>query len=124
MADLYCHTVTVTRRSGRVDRFGQPVDVNPHIHGPENVVSQFPGRLTRSSGGLTMRERSLDTFEVFHTLFCIPDADINEDDGVTVEDSDGRVLIEGAKVKQKTMAYDYAGAHHLEVTLWTQRGPQ
>ena len=121
--ELLCHTVTVYRRSGKVDRFGQPVDVNPGQHSG-TATSTCKGRLYSGSGGLTMKERSIDVFEETPKLITGPDADINEDDAVKVTDTaTGEVLLPITKIKLKSSVHAFGTMHHLEFDLWSQRGP-
>ena len=119
---LLCHEAVVHRRSGQVDRFGQPVDANPSQAGP--ATSTFPCRLSDGRGGRVMDERSLDVFEVTYLLFADPDADVQEDDNVQVRDpSTGNILLPTAKVKVKETLYNATIPHHLEMLLVSQRGP-
>lgn len=123
LATLLIHTLEVHQRTGRIDRFGQQVDVNPTRNTAGQVVTSFPCRLTRGKGGLVMRERAVDVFEKRYTIFLEPDAGVTEDDAVRVIDASGNELLPLTKVENKTMAYDGVGAHHLELHVWSQRGP-
>lgn len=119
-AGLLLHTAEVYRRSGDVDRFGQPVDQNPTIVGP--LTSSFRCRLTSGRGGRINDERSRDVFEVTYDLFAETDADVMEEDTVKVIDANGTVLLPYAKVKLKETKYDRTGPHHLELQVVVQRG--
>jgi hypothetical protein len=123
-SDLLIHTVEVRRRSGRVDRFGQPIDHNPSRTSEGDYVGSYSGRVYTKSGGLTNEERSRDVFEDLRYLHLEPEADVREDDTVRVSDSDGREVVPWAKVKQKRFIYDRLTLHHLELVLQIQRGPQ
>jgi hypothetical protein len=119
---LLPHEAVVHRRTGAVDRFGQPVDQNPAQAGPE--TGRFPCRLSSGRGGRVMDERSMDVFEVTYQLFAEADADVQEDDNVEIVDaSTGAVLLPIAKVKIKETLYDAGLPHHLELLLVSQRGP-
>lgn len=121
-ADLLLHEAQVHRRSGRTDRFGQPVDQNPSQAG--DVTATFPCRLSSGRGGRVNDERSIDVFEVTYQCFALPDADVQEDDNVRVVDPNtGVILLPTAKVKIKETLYDGTGPHHLELLLIAQRGP-
>ncbi len=120
-AGLLLHEATVYRRSGDVDRFGQPVDQNPTIIGP--VTSTFRCRLTSGRGGRINDERSRDVFEVTYDLFAEVDEDVMEEDTVKVVDPNtGTVLLPYSKVKLKETKYDRTGPHHLELQVVVQRG--
>lgn len=120
-AGLLLHTAEVYRRSGDLDRFGQPVDQNPTITGP--MTSTFRCRLTSGRGGRVNDERSRDVFEVTYDLFAEVGADVMEEDTVKVVDpSTGTVLLPYSKVKLKETKYDLNGAHHLELQVVVQRG--
>lgn len=122
-ADLLIHELDVHRRTGQVDRFGQAVDQNPSQAGP--LTGTVPCRLSSPKGGRINDERSTDVFEVTHKIFCLPDADVREDDTVVVRDPvSGYVLLAAAKVRRKSPISDAAGIHHLELEAVTQRGPQ
>jgi len=129
---LLCHTAEVYRRqtdpaTGQrlKDRFGQQLSTNPQQHtvGGETLVSTFPCRLTRESGGLQMMERSVDVYVGRLKLYCDLDADIKEDDAVRVLDSDGTELLPLSKILVKTTASGFGGGHHLECSIYVQRGP-
>lgn len=121
-AALLPHEAVVHRRSGRVDRFGQPVDQNPAQAGA--ATGTFRCRLSSARGGRVNDERSIDVFEVTYQLFALPDADIQEDDNVLVRDAlTGVTLLPMAKVKIKETLYDAGAPHHLELLLVSQRGP-
>lgn len=119
-AGLLLHTATVYRRSGDLDRFGQPVDQNPSILGDE--IGSFRCRLTSGRGGRVNDERSRDVFEVTYDLFAEIGADVNEEDTVKVTDAGGTVLLPYSKVKLKETKYDRNGPHHLELQVVVQRG--
>lgn len=123
--ELLVHEVEVRRRSGSVDRFGQPTDSNPTKLSAAAVVATYPCRMTRGSRGRANEERSLDVFADQLELFVAPDADIQEDDALKVTDpATGDVLMPLAIVKLKNLVYDGIGPHHLEVHALVQRGPQ
>lgn len=127
---LLVHRVEVHRRSGRTDRFGQPVDVNPTQHTEGQTVATYDCRLSRGrgdggGGGLAMQERSIDVFETRYVIYTDLDVDIREDDHVRVTDpSSGLVLLPLSKITNKAIASDGVGAHHLELEVRVQRGPQ
>ena len=120
-ADLLIHTLEVYRRSGAVDRFGQPVDSNPSVTGP--LTASYRCRLSGKSGGRVNDERSLDVFEVLHRVFVEPTADVQEDDTVRVISAEGVEIMPRAKVWRKAHISDAIGIHHLEVDCQVQRGP-
>lgn len=124
LPDLLIHRVEVYRRSGRTDRFGQPVDVNPRQHAEDEVpIHTYPCRLNRGKGGMVMMERSIDTFETTWCMYCEAGVDIREDDAVRVIDPNtGEVLAPMCRVKVKSSASDRFGTHHLEFDLWAQKG--
>jgi hypothetical protein len=122
--DLLLQTVEVRRRSGNLDRFGQPVDINPSKTSAADVVGSYPCRVYTKSGGLVNQERSRDVFEDLRQIFTMPDADIQEDDSLTVTDTlTGAVVLPISKVKLKYVVYDGQGPHHLELDVIVQRGP-
>lgn len=121
--DLLIHELRVYRRTGAVDRFGQPVDANPSQAG--SLTATYRCRLSGKSGGRVNDERSLDVFEVLHRVFLEPEADVREDDTVSVIDpASGYELMPRAKVWRKGVISDGTGIHHLEVDCKVQRGPQ
>lgn len=123
-SSLLIHEARIYRRSGRTDRFGQPTDVNPRQATDDDLVHTYPCRITRGTGGLVMRERAIDTFEVMWTMYTDAGVDIREDDAVTVVDPrTGEVLVPTAKVKVKSGASGMDAMHHLEFQLWAQKGP-
>ena len=115
---LLIHRADIERRDPGVrDRFNQRT-----LH---NIVagSDVPCRITRGVGGRVNTERSIGVFEVQHEIFFKPDADVNEDDLLTVVDLDGYTILPPAVVQQTRVAY--AGLdepHHLEVIVLVQRG--
>ncbi len=122
LEDLLVHQVEVHRRSGRRDRFGQQVDVNPRQHTVGEHVATYPCRLTRGTGGLTMQERAVDTFETTFRLYTSLDVDILSEDAVRVVDGAGNELLGLSKIKNRSVASDGEGPHHLEFVIWSQ-GP-
>lgn len=128
---LLLHTVEVYARAAegdgtqRVDRFGQPLSINPRQHqtGGETLVATYPCRVYMKAGGLIMAEKQIDTFERVWTMFTEVDAAIYEDDAVRVLDADGNVLINLAKVKDSDVKFDSTGSHHKEFSIWEQSGP-
>jgi hypothetical protein len=124
LSGLLIHQLEVHRRSGKTDRFGQPVDVNPRQNTQGELVSLYPCRITRGRGGLTMRERAIDTFETRYCVYTEPDADVREDDAVKVLDAlTGDVILPLSKITNKSVTYDGVGPHHLELEIWSQKGP-
>lgn len=121
-ADLLVHTVEVYARSGRVDRFGQPVDSNPGQQGG-TVLATYPCRAYLKSGGLNFEERQRDVFERAWEMFTELDADIREDDSVRVVAADASVLVNKCIIKDVETVYDGTGPHHKEYALWEQDGP-
>lgn len=124
-SDLLIHRVEVYARSGRKDRFGQPVDVNPRQHvAGETITATYPCRVWMKAGGLVMMERAIDTFERVYAMYTNLDAEIYEDDAVRVYDPQtNEEIIALAKVKDSESKYDGRGAHHKEFTIWVQSGP-
>jgi hypothetical protein len=131
--DLLIHTVEVYGRAAedetgtaKLDRFGQPLSVNPRQHevGGQTLVATYPCRVYLKAGGLVMMERAIDTFERVYCMFTEPDTLIYEDDAVRVLDQNGRVLINLAKIKDAEEKYDGAGPHHMEFAVWEQSGPK
>lgn len=120
---LLVHRVTRTRRSGRRDRFHQKVDVNPQS--PQTgATAEYPCRAYQKSGGMVMQERSVDVFERYWIMYTALDADILEDDSVTITDpKTGRMVLAKAKIASSEVKHDMNGPHHLEFTLWNQGGP-
>lgn len=122
---LLVHRLEVRRRTGRVDRFGQPVDSNPGKLADAPVIGTHACRLTTGSGGLATQERSLDVFVNKHKIFLQLGVDVREDDSVRVLDSrTGEELLPIAKVVDKSTVSDGVGAHHLELDVLVQRGVQ
>jgi hypothetical protein len=122
--ELLVHRAEVRRRTGRTDRFGQPVDSNPSKLTDDDLVGTHPCRATRGKPGLTNEERSLDVFEALHTVFLKPGVDVREDDAVTVVDPvTGETVVPISKVKVKNVVYDGDGPHHIELVVMAQRGP-
>lgn len=130
-AGLLVHTAVVYRRTGSVDRFGQPTR-------DEALSHSLPCRLSRPSGGEVMQERSHDVVNVTHKLFLDAGADLREDDVVTVvmagqtevdpsDDVSGfdpdswDTAVERAEVKLVSPVWDGVQEHHREVQLTTQR---
>jgi hypothetical protein len=122
---LLIHTVQVYRRSGEVDRLGQPLSVNPRQHeiDGETLVHTYPCRVDRGKGGLVMNERMIDTFEQTWCMYTLPDVDIITNDACRVLDGDGNEIVPLSKVKIKSAAADSSRTHHLEFDLWAQSGP-
>ena len=122
-SDLLIHRVEVYARSGRRDRFGQPVDANPGQHSGE-VLAAYPCRAHMKAGGLEMEERNIDVFVRVWEVFTDLSADIREDDAVRVIDPrDDSVLVNRAKIKDGEVVYDSSGPHHKEFMVWEQSGP-
>lgn len=123
--DLFIHRVEVYARSGRRDRFGQPVDVNPRQHTEgETITATYPCRAYMKAGGLTMMERAIDTFESVWMMYTDLSAEIYEDDAVRIVDPrTGAVIVPLAKIKDAETVYDGRGAHHQEFSVWVQSGP-
>lgn len=119
---LLIHTVEVYRRSGRVDRFGQPVDANPRQHSSAPVATHRC-RVTRGKGGLVMMERALDVFEQRWTMYTELGADIQTDDAIRVLNEKGEEIVPMCKIINKSEAAGMVGGHHLEFALWAQSGP-
>lgn len=121
--DLYIHTCEVFRRptdgGGATERdaFNQPVE--PAADATPSFT--IPCRVSRASGGLVMAERAVDVVNVSRSLY-FSDADIGEDDLVTVRDKRGRVLIERARVMHVTTVEDGEGSeNHREAKITSQR---
>jgi hypothetical protein len=130
--DLLIHTVEVYARAtvvaggtAKLDRFGQPLSVNPRQHdvGGLDLVATYPCRTYMKAGGLVMMERAIDTFERVYEMFTDVDALIYEDDAVRILDADGVVLVNLAKIKDSETKFDSTGAHHKEFMVWVQSGP-
>ena len=121
-SELLIHTVQVYARSGRTDRFGQPVDSNPS-QVSATPTSTYPCRAYRKTGGRVMQERSIDVFEKPWMIFTETSADIYEDDIVRVVDADGNELLDKSAITYAETVYDGAGAHHKEFTIIEQSGP-
>lgn len=138
-AGLLIHTAYVYRRrtlangEQKTDRFGQPTQ-------DEQVHHRLATRCTAASGGRQFGERMQDVVQVNHKLFLEPDADIREDDVVTVigvpiteapaaSDAAGiaaivagpRKIVEDAVVDLVAPRDDGVGAHHIEVKINSQR---
>ncbi len=120
--DLLIHTVEVHRRSGRIDRLGQPVDVNPRQHDQGEPVTTYRCKLTRASGGLTMEERSIDVFQYRWKLYTELGVDIRTDDAVRVLDENMVEIMPLSKITNKSVSAGLSG-HDLEFIIWTQQGP-
>lgn len=121
---LLVHRVERHRRSGRIDRFNQPVDVNPRQNTADEATTEYACRAYQKSGGLSMQERSIDVFERRWIMHTALDADIQEDDSVRVYDPiTGRELFGLSKIFSSEVKYDMQGPHHLEFTIWNQGGP-
>jgi hypothetical protein len=130
--DLLIHTVEVYGRAtevedgtAKLDRFGQPLSVNPRQHevGGQTLVATYPCRAYMKAGGLVMMERAIDTFERVYEMFTDVDALIYEDDAVRILDADGEVLVDLAKIKDSETKFDSTGPHHKEFSVWVQSGP-
>ena len=126
-SELLIHELQVYRRSGAVDRFGQPVDANPSQAGP--LTATYSCRISSKSGnqigGRVQDEYSHDVFEVNFRVFVEPTADVREDDTVLVLDPrTGFELMPKAKVWRKSTISDMNDVHHLEIDCRAQRGPQ
>jgi hypothetical protein len=122
---LLIHTVQVYRRTGAVDRLGQPESINPRQHevDGETLIHTYPCRVNRGRGGLLMNERMIDTFEQLWCMYTMPDVDIRTDDACRVLDSNGAEIVPLSKCKVKSNAADSTSTHHLEFDLWAQSGP-
>lgn len=123
-ADLLVHQVSVRRRSGRTDRFGQAVDRNPTKTSQADEVATYACRAYYKSGGLASRERTVDVFEELQMVHAPADADIREDDVLVITDAaTGDPVLPPSIVKYKDIVYSASQPHHLEVTVECQRGP-
>jgi hypothetical protein len=122
---LLIHTVQVYRRTGAVDRLGQPESINPRQHtiDGETLIHTYPCRAFMSAGGLRMNERMTDTFERQFTVYTSVDVDIHEDDALRAIGVDGHIIFGLSKIKDSETKYDSTGAHHCEFTIWEQAGP-
>jgi hypothetical protein len=125
--NLLIHELQVFRRSGDVDRFGQPVDANPTFAGP--ATGSYPCRISsksgNQSGGRDTDDYSQDVFEINYRVFVDPDADVREDDTVMVLDPrTSYELMPKALVTRKAVVSDGVAAHHLEIDCRVERGPQ
>lgn len=122
---LLVHTVEVYRRTeGAVDRFGQPLSVNPLQHeiSGESLAHTYPCRVNRGKGGLKMEEQSIDAFVQTWCMYTTADVDIRTDDACRVLDADGNEIVPLSKVVIKSSAADSARTHHLEFDLWSRSG--
>lgn len=118
------HEVEVRRRPDAVDRFGQAVGRNPSQLAAQDPDHTLQGRLDKGRGGYVMNERSADVYEVRHMLFVDKNADIREDDAVTVNDpATGRTLLDMGRILLKNHIYMGTEPHHIECTVSVQRGP-
>lgn len=125
LADLLIHEVQVFRRSGKRDRFGQQVDVNPSQIDISTPTATYPCRLSNPRGGLVMQERAVDVFEVRYVIFTATGVDLNEDDSVRVIDPrTDYELLPISKIALKKVVSDGTGVHHLEYEVWSQAGPR
>ena len=115
---LLVQTLEVYRRSGKIDRLGQPIE--PNLGDP---FASYPCRMTSGTGGETNTERSRDLLEVLHTCFVAPEADVREDDTVRIMNPDATELLALSDVKLKRQVYNGIELHHLELKLEVQRGP-
>ncbi len=125
--NLLIHELQVYRRSGDLDRFGQPVDYNPTFAGA--LTATYPCRISgksgNQSGGRDTDDYSRDVFEINYRVFVDPDADVREDDTVLVLDPRTSFeLMPKAKVTRKSVISDGSATHHLEIDCRVERGPQ
>lgn len=123
---MLIHTVEVYRRvDGAVDRFGQPLSVNPRQHeiGGETLVHTYPCRVNRGKGGLKMESATVDTFVQTWRMYTCTGVNIITDDACRVLDQDGNELVPLSKVQVKSAAADSTHTHHLEFDLWAEAGP-
>lgn len=107
---LLPHTAEIRRDVGAVDRFQQPV-------GATSPVGTYFCRLGRGSGGERHTDRSRGVVIRSFDLFLPMDADITEDDTVTVLDRTGRVLASEADVEEVAVLDDAYGPHHIEAKI-------
>lgn len=114
---LLVHTAEVRRKTGRADRFGQPVEANPSAA----ADAIYDCRLTMARGGERYQDRSRGVVEEQFRLFLQPDAELFESDRVTVRNRDGRILVLNADVTYVSAPEDATGPHHIEAKLRSQR---
>ena len=97
------------------DRFGQPVQASV-------LVGSYPCRSNRPSGGETMQERAHDVAEITQRVYFNADADLREDDEITIVSRYGRRVVTMANVKLVKHVEDGQGVlHHIEVDITSQR---
>lgn len=120
-ASLFVHRVRVYRRTGTLDRFGQPVVGE----GSHTLVGEHACRLNEKSGGEAFTERSRDVIQETGTLFVLAGVDIREDDQVEIFDPrNDYVLVSEGNVKQLRRVYDSRSWHHTEATIHVVRGSE
>lgn len=112
--DLLIQTAVIFRRSGDVDSFGQPKADNEEW-------GRYPCRVTNASGGEQNTERSHDVIITNHTVFLASDADVREDDEVTVVGTEDEEIVPRGQVTLKKHPYDGVGPHHKEILVTCQR---
>lgn len=117
---LLVHTAQTYRRSGDLDEFGQPSDVQQG----DLYLEDVPCRANVNAGGERFGERSLDVVVETAEVFFLPGVDIREDDALEVFDQDGAKIIGlDSNITLVRRATDGTGAtHHVEVLTQTIRG--
>lgn len=115
--DLLIHTCEVRARTGRVDRFGQPVEPRS----TDVPVASYPARLTSVSGSERFQERARDIVGETWRLFLPNGAELFEADRVTVRDHAGAILVENANVTHVRRPVDATGYHHVEAKVSEER---
>jgi hypothetical protein len=119
-ADLLQHSATTWRRSGALDEFGQPADVNANS---VQWLDSEPCRMSRTSGGERFTERSLDVIVEMTEIFFSADVDVRESDQVEVRDAGQNVMLARTSVTLVRVVTDGGGQpHHLEVLCQQIRG--
>lgn len=113
--DLLIQTAVIFRRSGDLDRFGQPEGPGLSEHG------RYPCRATNASGGEQNTERSHDVIITNHKVFVSSEADVREDDELTVVGINGEEIVPRGNITLMRQPYDGAGPHHVELTVTCQR---
>lgn len=126
--DQLVHTANTFRRSGAVDEFNQPIDVQEG----ESYLTGIPCRANLGTGSEQFGERSIDVIVEKSTIYFPAGTDIREDDALEVYAADGTTLLigtvtpgEGSNITNVTVATGGDGQpHHVEVDIQTVRGPQ
>lgn len=116
---LLVQTAEVWRRKPGRDRFNNPIEEWASI-------ASYPCRIGATmSGGEQDTERMREVYHLMNTVFLPPEADVREDDEISVLDPQGAEIFPRAAVRHKQPIVGYDGTvHHYEVHIEVSRGPK